>query len=672
MLFKLSDTVDQLPLVGGVKAKQLEKLGINTIKDLLFHIPFRYKDTSNIISIPQIKLEREGTVLATIKAIQNIYTRSRKVLTKAMIEDEMSEIETVWFNQPYLTKSLKVGDRYLFEGRLNPKQTRPQLVSPTYEKYYDGLLSQKHVGRITPFYPETANLTSKWLRNRIDYLFQNTDLTLEEPLPQNISQDSKLIPVSEAINLIHNPKSLEDITQARARLGFDEMLALALQIESQVQAQEGKKANIIDIDFDTLFEFISSLPYTLTDDQVHAIKDILQDLSKPNPMRRLLNGDVGSGKTVVAAAVMYGINKRGYPSILMAPTSILARQHFKTITELLSGLDIDIQLCTSLEKIEQRKKPQIIIGTHALLYQAELPDNIGLVVVDEQHRFGVNQRKELLERDTNSLIPHYLSMTATPIPRTLTNILFGDMSVSFIHELPKNRIPVKTFYVPYEKRESCYSWLKERIIKSGYKEQAFIIFPLVDESELVEAKSAKKEFETLTSTVLKDMKVALLHGQMKEKEKDEILKDFKAGKYSILIATPVVEVGIDIPNATIMVIENSERFGLAQLHQFRGRVGRNDMESYCYVLAGEQVEQDSETIQRLQYFSEHNSGFDVAEYDLQKRGPGEVFGVKQSGIPQFKIASITDIKLLLKCREVAKKLINSGYNTEEISDKLFR
>ncbi len=307
-----------------------------------------------------------------------------------------------------------------------------------------------------------------------------------------------------------------------------------------------------------------------------------------------------------------------------------------------------------------------------MLYEAELPDQIGIVVVDEQHRFGVNQRKELLESDTNELIPHYLSMTATPIPRTLTNILFGDMSVSFIRQLPMNRLPVKTHYVPNNKAESCYQWIKDRIIESKGVEQAFIIFPLVEQSDILEAKSAKKEFETLSQTHFKDMPIALLHGQMKEAEKDTILKDFKDGKYSILVATPVVEVGIDIPNATMMIIENAERFGLAQLHQFRGRVGRNNMQSFCYLIAGEKIEEESNAIERLKYFSEHNSGFDVAEFDLQSRGPGEVFGLRQSGIPQFKVASITNIKLLLKCREAAKYILEKGYNTEYIINGLFK
>ncbi|MBI2356471.1 ATP-dependent DNA helicase RecG [Candidatus Dojkabacteria bacterium] len=672
MPVKLNDRVENIPLVGSIKATLLEKLGVNTVQDLLYHIPFRYKDTSNILTIDQLKIEREGTILATLNSIQNIYTRSRKVLTKAILEDETGTLDAVWFNQRYLAKSLATGERYLFEGKLNPKQSKPQLVSATYEKYYDGLVNQKHVGRITPFYPETADISSKWLRARLDYVFKNLEEEISDSLPPEILSETKLPTLPHAIDMIHNPKSIEDIEESRKRLQFDEMLRLAIQIEKQVIQQSGMKANSIPIEFETVFEFISKLPYQLTDDQIHAVKDIINDLGSVSPMRRLLNGDVGSGKTVVAAAAMYGVVKGGLTAILMAPTSILARQHFKTITELLEPFGVEIKLRTGSEKLERSSNPQIIIGTHALLYESELPDSIGLVIVDEQHRFGVNQRNELLKRDTNSIIPHYLSMTATPIPRTLTNILFGDMSVSFIHELPTNRIPVKTFYVPPNKSDSCYEWVKKRIVDSDDKEQAFVIFPLVEESEVLEAKSAKKEFLQLSEGVFKDLKVALLHGQMKEKEKDEILKDFKDGKYSILVATPVVEVGIDIPNATMMIIENAERFGLAQLHQFRGRVGRSDMQSFCYVLAGKDSEQDPMGIKRLIYFSEHNSGFDVAEYDLETRGPGEVFGLKQSGIPQFKIASITDIKLLLKCRDFAKELIKKGYDLNRVMEGLFK
>lgn len=671
MPLRLDDPITQVPLVGTAKSVLLENLGINTVKDLLFHIPSRYKDTSSIITIDQLKIEREGTIVGTLESIKNIYTRSRKVLTRATISDGTGRIEAVWFNQRYLAKSLNPNEQYLFEGKLNPKQTRPQLVSPTYEKYYQGVVNQKHVGRITPFYPETANISSKWLRARLDDVFKNLEDTIFDPIPQDILKEKQLPTINEAINLVHNPQEVEDINIGRGRLEFDELLRVALQIESEAHQQTGKKANIIPVDFNTVYEFISQLPYNLTDDQVMAIRDIIKDINSTNPMRRLLNGDVGSGKTVVAAAVMYGVFKSGLTSLLMAPTSILARQHFKTISNMLEPLGVKVQLRTSSEQIENSKDPQVIIGTHALLFEKELPDNIALVVVDEQHRFGVNQRKELLEKDTNSLIPHYLSMTATPIPRTLTNILFGDMSVSFINQLPLNRLPIKTHYVPKAKRDSCYTWVKERIIETNYKEQAFIIFPLVDESEKLEAKSAKKEFETLTSTVFKGINAALLHGQMKEKEKDEVLKDFKEGKYSILIATPVVEVGIDIPNATMMIIENAERFGLAQLHQFRGRVGRNSLQSYCYLLAGDSVDEEN-GVERLMYFSQHNSGFDVAEYDLQTRGPGEVFGVKQSGIPKFKVATITNIKLLLQCREVAKELIKQGYNVDKILDNLFR
>lgn len=674
MLLKLSDSIKNVPLVGEVKSQKLENLGIYTVKDILFHIPSKYKDTSNIITISQLKQEQIGTILGKVEDIKNIYTRSRKILTRAVVSDETGSIEIVWFNQRYIINTITKDENYLFEGKLNPKQSKPQLIAPTFERYYEGVTNQKHVGRVTPQYPETAEISSKWLRARIDTIFKNIDLEneLKELIPKTVLDRAEHISIAEAIYKIHNPENVDDIQKARDRLAFDEMLSLALQIESQRYQEKEKTSIPIKLDFQSLYEFIESLPYSLTHDQIHVIKDILGDIQLRNPMRRLLNGDVGSGKTVVATAVMYGIYKQGKTSVLMVPTSILARQHYKTISSLLKKFDVKIQLRTSLEKSEIEIEPQIIIGTHALLFEKELPDNIGLVIVDEQHRFGVNQRKHLLETDSNGIVPHYLSMTATPIPRTLTNILFGDMSVSFIHEMPHNRIPVKTHFVPNDKRESCYKWVREKIVESGYKEQAFIIFPLIEESKLVEAKSAKIEFEKLKSTVFKGLKVALVHGQLKEKDKDSILSEFKDGKYNVLVATPVVEVGIDIPNATMIVIENSERFGLAQLHQFRGRVGRNDMQSYCYVIAGEQVEGDPRSSTRLEYFSKHNSGFDVAQYDLESRGPGEVFGSKQSGLPQFKVAAITDINLLLKCREYAQEIITMGYNIDELIENLFK
>ena len=354
-------------------------------------------------------------------------------------------------------------------------------------------------------------------------------------------------------------------------------------------------------------------------------------------MYRLLNGDVGSGKTVVAAAAAMITAKAGHSTIIMAPTTILAQQHYESLSKLLNDFDVKTQLLTAGMELEPTLKSQVIIGTHALLFNKHLPENIALVIVDEQHRFGVSQREKLLAESQEGTRPHYLTMTATPIPRTLTNVIYGDMEVSVIKEMPKHRIPIKSHFVPNSKRGDCFKWVLKQIISSEKTEQAFIVFPLIDESDNSESKAATAEFEKLSKTAFKDLKVGLLHGRMKDDDKNQILEDFKNKKYNVLFSTTVIEVGIDIPDATIIVIEDADRFGLAQLHQLRGRVGRGKLKSYCFVLASAQIDENLKAQERLDYFCQNNSGFDVADYDLKARGPGEVYGVKQSGFQSLKL-----------------------------------
>jgi ATP-dependent DNA helicase RecG len=386
-------------------------------------------------------------------------------------------------------------------------------------------------------------------------------------------------------------------------------------------------------------------------------------------MNRLLNGDVGSGKTVVAASAILQCIKDGYSAILLAPTTVLAKQHFETLQDILKPFEVDIELCISEEKTISNADNKLIVGTHAVLYQKELPEDFNLLIVDEQHRFGVEQREYLLE--IGEYTPHYLTMTATPIPRSLTEVVFGSTDISTIKEKPARRIEIDTKYVPIKKREACFNWIEDRIVKSNYKEQAFFIYPVIEETDS-DLKSVKGQYEILKSKHFKDLDVALLHGRMSDKEKTKILKDFRDKKYNILVSTSVIEVGIDIPDATIIVIENAERFGLAQLHQLRGRVGRSDMESYCFVIPSENIEDRESSLARLKYFSEHNSGFDVAEYDLNQRGPGEVYGVAQSGIPQFKVANLGDIELLHRTRKVARKLLlEDNAKLDRLNKQLF-
>ncbi len=663
----LESPVTNIPLVGPSKALILEKLGIKTIKDLLFHIPFKYRDTSNVLTIAQLKVQREGTIIGKVEKIENIYTRYRKVFTRAKVTDESGSINLVWFHQTYLAKAIKQGELYLFEGKMSKKNN--DFVSPTFEIYSGDLEEQQHIGKITPYYSETEGLTSKWIRARINSIKKNINEIFLKDLPNNILEQLGLHTLSHSITQVHFPKSFEDINEGRNRLAFDEMLSVSIQIQKSLNLLQGRKAPKIRFKKSDLDTFLKTLPYQLTLDQYKAVEEILNDLGNEVPMNRLLNGDVGSGKTIVSAIAMYIAYINGYSSVILAPTTILANQHFQTLKTLFDTFNIDVQLRVGNKKIEESNKPRIVIGTHALLYDKDDIKNLGLLIVDEQHRFGVKQREQLLKSRDDGQYPHYLMMSATPIPHTLTTIIFGDMSVSFIRELPPHRIPIKSHYVPKEKREDCFNWIKEKIINSNMNEQAFIIFPLIEESELLDVKAAVSEYEKLQKGVFKNLKVGILHGRMKPKEKEDTLREFKEKKYNVLVSTSVIEVGIDIPDATIMVIEEAQRFGLAQLHQFRGRVGRGKLQSYCFVLSGDDAPE--ETSERLSYFSTHISGFDVAEYDLQKRGPGEVYGVKQSGIPQFKVASINDIQLLIESRNIVSQLNSQGVELDKVKELLF-
>lgn len=639
--------VDIIPLIGPKQKKLLEQLEILTVGNLLFHIPYKYKDTSNIIPISQLKEEGEGTILAEVLSIKNTWTRYRKVITKAVVADETDNINIIWFNQSFLTKNIKPGGTFLFEGKLSKKSK--DFSNPAYEKFSQ---DQTHLGKITPFYPETAGITSKWLRARIKWLKPYINEIVQDQLTDEIRKKENLITLEEAINKIHFAKDFEEIEKARDRLAFDEMLNISIQIEERKKNRLKKKAYKIETNEEKLNKFISKLDFDLTQDQEKAKEEILKDMRKTKAMNRLLNGDVGSGKTIVAGISAYNALLSGYSTIIMVPTTILAKQHHKTFSDLFRNMNVKVQLRISKKNLENIEKPQIIIGTHALLYNTKIPENTALIIIDEQHRFGVKQRTQLNE---NNL--HYLTMTATPIPRTLTSIIYGDMDISLIVEKPKNRIDIETKFITTTRREECYKAIVRKIKNSGYQEQAFIIFPLIEESEKIDAKAASTEYEKISQTWFKDIKTSLIHGKIKEDEKNKILKDFKTKKIHALFATSVIEVGIDFPDATMMVIESAERFGLAQLHQFRGRIGRGEKKSYCFIIANSTTQNSRK---RLKYFCENSSGFDVADYDLKSRGPGEVYGLKQTGIPIFKVAEITDFDLLNKTRKTAKKLEKEG------------
>jgi len=667
----LNDPITSLHGVGSSQAKKYSKLNISTVRDLLFHIPFRYRDTSEILSIEDFKYLEEGTFLAQIVETKNIYTRTGKILTKVKVIDQAgTTLDISFFNQSYLTKTFKKGQWYIFDGKMSYKGKNKNIYNPKYEKYTGDISQQRHLGKIIGIYHETEGLTSRAIRNNIIPLEKEINNLIQDPLPKSITQKENLLPLADSIKEIHFPELKDTLLKARERLQFDEMLKIAIQIEKDKKEKE--KYNSVPIIEDKALteEFLKSLPFELTSDQQKSIKEIAQDISKNKPMNRLLNGDVGSGKTVVAALAVLQCIRNNFSAIVLAPTTVLANQHFNTFNKLLSPFEIDIQIWTSARKGKPKSPNSLIIGTHAVLYKSNIPENLNLVVVDEQHRFGVEQREKLLK--VGKTIPHYLTMTATPIPRSLTEVVFGNVDVSTIKEKPKMQKDITTKYVPYYKREECFKWINRKIKESNFKQQAFIVYPLIEESFSLDAKAVLTEFQNLKNIYFKDINIELMHGRLKEKEKADILERFRKKEINVLVSTSVIEVGIDMPDATIMIIEDAHRFGLAQLHQLRGRVGRGEMESYCFVIPSKNEEKNPQVVDRLKYFASHSSGFDVAEYDLQRRGPGEVYGIKQSGIPQFKIASLTDINMFKKAKRVAKQLVKSNINLNFVLDNIFK
>ncbi|MEK7559190.1 MAG: ATP-dependent DNA helicase RecG [Patescibacteria group bacterium] len=637
--------------IGGIYKKyasRLEKLGIITLNDFLYHVPFRYEDYSLISKISQVQVGEVVTVQGEIVEIKNDYIRRFRTLQKAKVKDKTGEIDIIWFNQPYIPKMLKIGDVISLSGKIKINLGKKIMESPDYEILNGETI---HTGRLVPVYPETRGVSSKWLRRQVYKILNDNKNNLTEYIPQEILKKENLLGFSDAIREIHFPDTFENEKKARERLSFDELFLMQIHgLTKRKDWAEKTASNVFEIEKhkDEIENLLVSLPFELTNAQKRALEEILKDLKSDKPMNRLLEGDVGSGKTVVAAIAMYISHLNGYQSVIMAPTEILANQHFQTIHKLLSKFKIKIAIATSGRKLNLDKF-NILIGTHAILSEKINFNNLGLVVIDEQQRFGVKQRSIIRGRGKS---PHLLTMTATPIPRTVALTLYGDLDVSFLDEMPLGRKTVKTWLTPEKKRTGAYNWIEKEIKEN--KTQAFIICPFIEESEtMTTVKAAAKEFERLKQDTFPKLKLALLHGKLKSKEKEKILADFKNRKYDILVATPVVEVGIDIPNATIMLIEASERFGLSQLHQLRGRVGRNDMQSYCLLFTDSK---NARTLQRLRGMEKIYIGAELAELDLKLRGPGEIYGTSQHGVKSLRIASFSDFSLIEKARKQAEDI----------------
>lgn len=656
----LTSGISSVKSIGPVYLRRLEKLGITTVSDLLNHIPFRYQDYSNLTTTLKCEVGETVTIKGEMVSLKNVYTRRGLRMQIGSFKDEYGKLPVVWFNQPFLIKMLYPGQKVALAGEVKLFSGKKALVSPDYEILNDEDTETKHTGKLVAIYPETSGLSSKWLRSKIKILLDNLNLDKEEFLPKKVLTKYKLTGLSSSYFEVHAPKSLKKVEEGRKRLAFNELLFLQLTSLGRKLNWKNRKSKALKVDKKLTDGFIGTLPFDLTSSQKTAITEILSDLKNNQPMNRLLEGDVGSGKTVVAAIAAFTAFVNGYQSIFMAPTQILAAQHFETLKSLLTKYKVRISLITSEIKKEELGRADIIVGTHALLHKKNLFDKVALVVIDEQHRFGVAQR-QLLVKKTGT--PHVLTMTATPIPRTIALTIYGDLDLSVLTEMPLGRKKIVTWIVPPQKRDKAYKWIENEI--EDNKTQVFVICPLIEQSmieTMQEVKAVKVEFEKLKK-VFKKQKLGLLHGRMKAKEKDKVLGDFRKGKTNILVSTPVVEVGIDIPNATVMVIEGSERFGLAQLHQLRGRVGRSDMKSYCLLFS------EHGQTRRLTAMTKTNSGFELAELDLKIRGPGEIFGTKQSGFPELKVASWSDAELIKETKELALGITSNPKAFPKVIDK---
>jgi len=651
----LNLSISNLIGVGPKMAEKMERLGIENIRDLLFYYPRRYDDFTQPQTIKGLRINDETIIKATISDIKEIRTKRRWMsLINATLTDESGEITAVWFNQSYLIKIFKPGDEFLFQGKVNWdfKNKKKNLTVTQFVKNPE----------ILPVYGETEGLTSKFLRKLIAPILTTPTSEVgvrlvREYLPDEILKSENLIDLDEAIKNIHFPKNNKILLKAKRRLAFDELFLIAikmLQSKKEIGAVPGIK---IDFEEKNLKEFSKSLPYKLTNAQRKTAWQIIQDLGRSTPMNRLLEGDVGSGKTVVAAMAVLVTAKAGYQTVWLAPTEILANQHFQNVTKILEKFKVKVGLWTAANKKADLDKDDLIIGTHALLQKNIQIQNLALIIVDEQHRFGVKQRA-LLKKGTK--VPHFLSMTATPIPRTLALAFYGDLDLSIIDEMPLNRQKIITKVISPEKRNEAYKFIESQVMSGR---QAFVICPLIEEGVVadrlfdIDRKSVIKEHEKLSKTIFPKFKVGLLHGKMKSKDKAETMTKFQNGKIDILVATAVVEVGIDIVNATVMMIESAERFGLAQLHQFRGRVGRGEHQSYCFLFSEAWSES---TKKRLNAMTTCSSGFELAQIDLDLRGPGEFMGIRQSGLPDLKMASLSDRIMIEEARRAAEKVVNGG------------
>lgn len=658
----LLTSLDKVKGVGVKTAEQFSLAGISTVGDLINFLPRTYEDFSNVVTISNIS-PGKVTIKARLERISTRTVRRGLKITTATLADDTGKLQAVWFNQPYRETQLKSEELFFFSGEFEFNYNRYQLTNPSAELVKD---MPVQTDRILPVYRSIKGLKSTLVRKILSEIRPLIDF-LPETLPNEIIESEKLLSRSQAVMKIHFPDSVDDIEKSKERLAYEELFQLLLA--SQLNRKENSKLEGWHIPFKQAIvaNFVKQLPFELTSAQRISAWEIIQDLEKKTPMNRLLQGDVGSGKTVVAGLVACQVANSGYQTAIMAPTEILASQHAETLNKLLQPFNISVGLLTGSVKGAARKtlydqistgKVDVIIGTHALIQDSVNFHKLGFVVIDEQHRFGVQQRLQLLKKSEH--MPHLLAMTATPIPRSLALTVYGELDISILNELPKGRKPIKTKIWSPNSRAQLYLEI-ENELKNG--RQAYVVCSLIEENVDNEIKSVQAEHKKLQNSIFKHRKIGLLHGKLKPAEKDEVMQRFMSGEYEILVSTTVVEVGVDVPNATVIVIEDADRFGLSQLHQLRGRVGRSEYQSYCFLITSTSLKPS----QRLKAIEKSNDGFYLAEVDLKLRGPGEIYGKSQHGALNLQIATLADTKLIARAQSKAKWFVENNVDLLQYS-----
>ena len=650
----INESIQYVKGIGPKKAEKLNKLGIYTIKDLLYYFPRQFEDRSVIKKIAQLEDEEKVTVKALITNIESYTPKKGMTITRIDVKDDTGFAKLTFFNREYIKNTFRVGDSILAFGKVKKNGRFVELNSCELEYLST---SPKNIGKLVPVYPLSYGITNKDIMNTVRMVFENKDIKISEYMPEYLLKKYRLCGIDYAIKNIHFPKDKESLKVALYRLIFEELLVLQLGLFMYKGGNSNEKGILFKRD-QRLDEVLESLPFSLTRAQNRALNEIIDDMCSEKVMNRLVQGDVGSGKTVVALLALAECVFNGYQGALMAPTEILAQQHYESFTETFEDIGINVELLTGSVTKKQKEgilqracdgEIDILIGTHALIEDNVEFKNIGLVITDEQHRFGVRQRGKLSSKGTS---PDILVMTATPIPRTLALILYGDLDISIIDELPPGRQPIETIAVEKKKRDKVYNSLVRREVDKG--RQVYIVCPLVEESESLDITSATETAEEIKRDFFPDLRVGLLHGKMKPSEKDAIMTAFKNHELDILVSTTVIEVGVNVPNSTLMIIENAERFGLAQLHQLRGRVGRGKHQSYCVLIYGSNSEVCRK---RMSIMEETNDGFKISEKDLEIRGPGEFFGTMQHGVPELKVANLFKHMKILKTVQQEARII---------------